>query len=307
MNGANVRVRCCIKDFRGLSLLVATFARSAALVLVFPAVVLCAHSLHDDSSNIGPDALIREVIHNEIHAQIHDGSLWCFREERQEDGKPARTLDVCESTEGNVERLIAVNGRALDPSQQQAEDQRIQKLLSQPEQIRANQKKQREDGEQERNMLMPFPEAFRFQCERVAGDLVTLQFQPNPNFRPSSRTALVFHHMEGRMIVDARQKRIVEINGRLTSEVKFAGGLLGHLDRNGTFFVRQGEVAPGHWDLQMLNVHMSGKALFFKTISVLEKKTISDYRPLPQSTTLQQAVAKLQIDAPVRSASIAGK
>jgi hypothetical protein len=214
---------------------------------------------------------------------------------------------VCESKDGNIERLIAVNGKPLDASQQRAEDQRIQKLLGRPDQIRANQKKQREDGEQERNMLRPFPEAFHFHCQQVNGNLVTLQFTPNPNFRPASRTAFVFHHMEGRMIVDARQKRIVEINGQLTSEVKFLGGFLGHLDKDGTFFVRQGEVAPGHWDLETLNVNMNGKALFFKTISVLEKKSITDYRPLPQNTTLQQAAAKLQADFPVRTVSTAGK
>jgi len=261
----------------------------------------------NNTANINADALIRDVIHNEIQAQIHDNSLWCFREEHQEDGKPPKTLDVCESKEGDIERVVAVNGKPLDPAQQAAEDQRIQRLLSHPDQIRANQKKQREDGEQERNMLKPFPEAFHFHCEGVDGNRVTLRFQPNPSFRPASRTAQVFHHMEGSMVVDARQKRIIEINGKLTSEVKFAGGLLGHLDKNGTFFVRQEQVAPDHWDLKSLSVHMNGKALFFKTISVVEKKEISDYRPLPQGTTLRQAAAKLQSDFALRTASASGK
>lgn len=280
----------------------------AILALAFPAFLLPAPSRHENSPNqIDAHALVSQVIRTEIQAQLHDNSLWCFREEQQEDGKLVKTLQVCESKEGNIERLVAVNGKPLDSAQQRAEDQRIQKLLSRPDQIRANQKKQNEDGEQERSMLKPFPEAFHFQCERVDGSLVTLLFKPNPNFRPASRTALVFHHMEGSMTVDARQKRIVEINGRLTSEVKFAGGLLGHLDKNGTFLVRQEEVAPGHWDLKTLNVHMNGKALFFKTIAVLEKKNITDYRPLPQNTTLQQAAAQLQTDSAVRAAATAGK
>lgn len=280
----------------------------AILTFAVPPFLLPAPLLHEDSTNnLDANTLVSQVIRTEIQSQLHDNSLWCFHEEQQEDGKPARTLEVCESKDGNIERLIAVNGRPLDTAQQRAEDQRIHKLLSRPDQIRANQKKQSEDGEQERSMLTPFPEAFRFQCERVNGSLVTLLFKPNPNFRPASRTALVFHHMEGRMTVDARQKRIVEINGRLTSEVKFAGGLLGHLDKNGTFFVRQEEVAPGHWDLKTLNVQMNGRALFFKTIAVLEKKSITDYRPLPQNTTLQQAAAKLQTDSALRTAATAGQ
>jgi hypothetical protein len=278
------------------------------IVTSFPVALLCAHSSDTaTAAKVDADALVRDVIHNEIQAQIHDNSLWCFREEHQEDGKPAKTLDVCESKDGDIERLVAVNGKPLDRAQQAAEDQRIQRLLNHPDQLRANQKKQREDGEQERNMLKPFPEAFRFHCESIESDRVTLRFQPNPNFRPASRTAMVFHHLEGSMIVDARQKRIIEINGKLTSEVKFAGGLLGHLDKNGSFFVRQEQVAPGHWDLKSLRVLMNGKALFFKMINVVEKKEISDYRPLPQGTTLQQAAARLQSDFAIRAASNAGR
>ena len=295
-----IRMRCCIANLR----FPARFLNISLIAVGLPTSLFAQAS---STGNINADALVREVIHNEIQAELQDQSLWCFREEQQEDGKPRRTLDVCESSDGDVERLVAINGKPLDPAQQRSEDQRIQALLGRPSQIRANQKKQREDAEQERNMLRPFPEAFHFRCQSVSGSLVTLRFEPNPGFRPASRTAFVFHHMEGSMTVDARQKRIVEINGRLTSEVKFAGGLLGHLDKDGTFFVQQGEVAPGHWDLKALSVQMSGKAVFFKTIAVLEKKEISGYRPLAQGTTLQQAVAQLQNDSVLRSASTAGK
>lgn len=35
------------------------------------------------------------------------------------------------------------------------------------------------------------------------------------------------------------------LNGHLMEDVKFGGGLLGHLDKGGKFEVRQTEVAPG--------------------------------------------------------------
>ena len=54
-----------------------------------------------------PDALVRDVIHNEMEAQSRDQSLWCYREQRQEDGKPAKTLQVCQTKDGELERLIA--------------------------------------------------------------------------------------------------------------------------------------------------------------------------------------------------------
>jgi hypothetical protein len=277
------------------------------------AVSLCPNlSAQSDASRSeankqNADALVREVIQHELAAQLNDKSLWCYRQEDQEDGKPSRALEVCQTKDGDLERVVAVDGRELDAAQMRAEDERLQTLVAYPEQLRAKQKKAREDGEQERSMLRLFPEAFHFECERDSGDLVTLRFWPNSAFRPNTRAALVFHHMEGTLTVDIKQKRLVEINGRLTSEVKFAAGLLGHLDKNGTFSVQQKEVGEGHWDLSSMNVHMSGKALFFKTITVLEKKIQVDYRPLPRNVTLQQAVEFLRSDFDVHTASSSGK
>jgi hypothetical protein len=257
--------------------------------------------------NQNADALVRDVVRNEIESQLRDASLWCYREQRLEDGKPSKTLEVCQTKDGDLERLEAVNGRELNPDQGRAEDERIQYVISHPEQLRAKQKKEREDGEQERNLLKFFPEAFHFQRERESGNLVTFQFRPNPYFRPSTRASQVFHHMEGTLVVDVRQMRLVEINGRLTSEVRFVGGLLGHLDKNGSFLVRQQEVGEGHWDLTFMSVHMNGKALFFKTISVLDKKTFADYRSLPRGASLQQAVDFLKRDFDIHTASSSGK
>jgi len=254
-----------------------------------------------------PDALVREVIHNEMEAQLSDQSLWCYREQRQEDGKPAKTLQVCQTKDGELERLVALDGRELTSLQAQAEDERIQRLVNRPEQLRAKQKKDREDGEQARNLLATLPDAFLFQRDHQSGNLVTLRFRPNTAFRPSTRSAQVFHHMEGTLVVDAAQGRLVEINGHLTSEVKFLGGLLGHLDKDGTFCVKQQNVGEGHWDLRFMSVQMSGKALFFKTITVLETKSLIDYKPLPRGATLQQAADFLIRDFDVHTASSSGK
>lgn len=251
-----------------------------------------AKRLDDDRAN----SLMRDVVLHEIDAQLNDTTLWCYREERQEDGKPARTLEVCQSKDGDLEHLIAIDGRGLTAEEQQAEDQRIRQVLSHPEQLRAKQKKEREDGDQQRNILKMLPDAFRVQCEGEAGDLVTLSFRPNPAFHSFTRASLVFRHMEGTLVLDARQKRLVEINGRLTSEVKFGGGLLGHLDKDGTFTVKQREVGEGHWDLAFMSVHMNGKILFFKTINVLQKETLVDYQQLPRDATLQQAADFLEHD-----------
>ena len=279
-----------------------------AFLLVSPAYAAFAQPLvASENAEPKPEALnqlVRDVVHNEIENQLHDNSLWCFREQKQEDGKPERTVEVCQTKDGDIERLIAVNGLPITADQMKAEDQRVQKLISHPEQLRAKQKKQNEDGEQVRTLLRVFPDAFQFQCLSDDGNIVKLNFKPNPSFHPATRAAQVFHHMEGTLIIDRKQKRIAEVQGTLTSEVKFAGGLLGHLDKGGTFLVKSQQVAPGHWDATMMHVQMYGRALFFKTIAVRDKEIYSDYTPAPSGVSLQRVAEFLKKECDnVRTAS----
>ena len=222
-----------------------------------------------------------------------DHSLWSFRETKREGGK-LKLFDVYQTREGEIERLVAIGGRPLTPDQLAKEDSRIQSAISDPSQVRQRQKKQRDDGEQARKMLRMFPEAFKFQYGGTDGALVRLQFSPNPRFRPPDHAAQVFHHMQGTVLVDAEQRRLAGIDGRLTSEVKFFGGIFGYLEKGGTFNVEQKEVAPQVWEVSVMHVHMNGKALFFKTIDVQEDETYSDFKSVPPETSLEQAAQRLK-------------
>lgn len=141
------------------------------------------------------------------------------------------------------------------------------------------------------------PHAFIFNYAGRQGDRVRLDFKPNPNFRAHTHEAEVFHAMEGSLWVDPKQNRLAEISGRLMHEVKFADGLLGHLDSGGTFVVKQEPVASGYWELTVLNVHMKGKALFFKTISVRQDYSRSDFHQVSDDLTLAQAADALHKQA----------
>jgi hypothetical protein len=243
------------------------------------------------SSYPHPDAnrFARNVFRNEIDAQIHDQSLWSYLELREEDGKK-KLFAVCQTKEGEIDRLLAVNGQKLNPKQRQAEHQRIREMLNHPDQMRKKQKTQQEDAKRAENLLKMFPDAFRFRYDGTQSGLIKLKFTPNPNFHPSGHPAQVFHHMEGSLLVDDRQKRLAEINGQLTSKVNFFGGLLGHLDTGGTFLVKQRDLGSGHWELTTMDVQMNGKALFFKTIDVREKETDTNFHQVPDDMTLQQAL-----------------
>jgi hypothetical protein len=179
-----------------------------------------------------------------------------------------------------------VNGKLLDENQRYAEDQRIEILLKSKRELQKQARQQHEDAKQATNLLEPIPDEFLFRMEEKDRSRIKPRFVPNPAFHPSGHEAEVFHLMEGMLTLDLDQKRLAEICGHLNSPVKFGGGLLGQLYEGGTFLVRQQEVGPGCWEMTTLDVQMSGKALFSKTIDLRQKEIDSEFRAVPPSATI---------------------
>jgi hypothetical protein len=239
--------------------------------------------------------LVREVVWNEVQDELRDNSYWRYRELQVVHGV-SQLLDVYQTKYGEIHRLLEIDGRPLTPTQLRAEDARIQRIVDHPGTVRSAEKERQQDADEERKLLKMLPNAFLFHYEGTQGPTIKLSFVPNPGFHASDHESEVFHHMKGALLVDARVKRLVEINGRLTSEVKFGYGLLGHLDAGGTFHVEQRDVGGGHWEMVRLHVDMSGKALFFRTIAVHEDETYSDFHEVSGNATLAEAAQRLKHD-----------
>lgn len=143
-------------------------------------------------------------------------------------------------------------------------------------------------------MLRVLPQAFLYEEIGREGDLIRFHFHPNPHFDPPSREASVYKGMEGTLTVDGRQKRLVKIDGHLFQDVTFGWGILGRLDKGGTFFVQQRQIEGPRWEVVTMDVNMNGKALFFKTISMHEKEVSSDFHRVPENLSFKQAVDILE-------------
>jgi hypothetical protein len=239
------------------------------------------------SQDVSADELARRVVANELKFQDEDHAQWAYRQEKEEAGKK-QTKRTIETKDGDLSRLLAINDHPLTAKQLQKENQRIQELVSNPAEQRKLQRARNTETEPGRR-LFKMPDAFVFNYAGREGDLIKLSFRPNPNFQPPSLEARVFHDMEGEVWVDGRQERLAAMNGRLMEDVKFGGGLLGHLNKGGHFEVRQEEVAAGHWEMAAMAVDMKGKALLFKTINVQQTETRSDFQRVPDDLTLTQA------------------
>jgi hypothetical protein len=247
-----------------------------------------------DFGNPGLSAneLARKVIINELKFQDEDHSHWMYRLEKEDAGKK-QVQEIVETKDGSLSRLLSTDGRPLDAKQQQKENRRIQRLVSNPGEQRKLQQASSKKAEQGERLFKILPDVFVFGYAGCEGDLIKLSFRPNPNFQPPSIEARVLHGMQGEMTVDIKQERLAAINGHLMEDVKFGGGLLGHLNKGGKFEVRQAEVAPGHWEMTVLVVDMKGKALLFKTIGVHETENHSDFHRVPDDLTLAEAAGIL--------------
>jgi hypothetical protein len=246
--------------------------------------------------NMPPNDLVRKVVAHELEAESQDHSHWMYRSEARVPA-PAKTKTVVETTNGDVTYLDDIDGHPLSPEQKSLEDRRIQHFINDPQQQSKARRDGADDDKKSAQLFSMLPDAFLFEYAGAQGDNVKLTFHPNPNFTSHSSEAYVFHKMDGFVVVNAKEDRLVEISGRLTHGVEFAGGLFGHLDPGGTFDVRREEVAPGHWAIIRMQVNMNGKILFFKTIAVQQDEIDSHFRRIPDSTTMRQAEAMVQKQA----------
>jgi hypothetical protein len=258
------------------------------LVLVFRFAIAQAQS----NAQISPADLIKAVIRSELSPSDGTEVRWKYLLVKEVDGKQ-ETREVIETKSGSLDRLIAIAGRPLSAGQQREETERILRLSHNPEEQRKLEQARKKDAEQCDAFFKMIPEAFLFEYAGQSGNIVKLVFKPNPAFQPASREGKVLHEMAGEVWIDAKQQRLVSINGHLVNEVKFAGGLLGHLEKGGQFVVKRTEIAPARWEVIEMAVNMQGKALLFKTISVQQKELHQNFERVPDDLSIADAAAIL--------------
>jgi len=271
-------------------------ARKRCVQSLIVIVALIAFALPQESrsreNSASAQSLAQKVVENEIRASENDHSLWSFQDTTQESGRK-ETRTVIQTKDGNLARLIAINGQPLTPEQQKKEDERIQELLKNSSEQRKQQRDQQKDAQQMTRMLKLLPQALLFSYGTRRDSSTQLLFKPNPQFRPHSHEAQVLNALAGEMWVNCKENRIEEITGHLIHEVKFWEGIAGHLDKGGQFHVKQVQPAPEHWLLSVINVQMNGKALFFKTISVRQIESRTQFHQVSNNLTLAQAAQML--------------
>ena len=288
-------MRSCFKTCPALASSLAVRLVNGPAIVIATIVLLALSALpQSESERFGMSAndLARKVVINELRIQNEGHCHWMYHLNKEESGR-GEVQEILETNNGSLSRLLSIDDRPVNAKLQQKENQRIQRLVSHPDEQRKLQQASKKKAEQGARLFNILPDVFVFGYASRQGDLVTLTFRPNPNFQPPSLEARVLHGMQGEMTVDTKQDRLAALNGHLMEDVTFGGGLLGHLDKGGKFEVRQEEVAPGQWEMTVLGVDMNGKALLFKTIGVQETENHSDFQRVPDDLTLAEAAGIL--------------
>lgn len=262
------------------------------VMALFPTAESGVAQSQSTTNPLSPAALVKDVIYNEMHPSAPATAHWKYRLEKTQGGRQ-ETRTVIETQSGSLDRLLAVGGTPLTELQQAEEAKRILRFSHSPQEQRKAEEARQKDTDQCNAILKMIPDAFIFQQTGQSGDAVRLSFTPNPRFQPPSREGKVLQHMTGEMWVSASQKRLIAIDGRLTSEVRFGAGLLGHLEKGGQFMVRRTQLAPNDWEVTELTVNMQGKVLLFKNISVQQKEVHSNFERMPDDITIADATGLL--------------
>jgi hypothetical protein len=238
-------------------------------------------------------AFAHAVVANELAADANDHSRWMYRDDNKTRDKHTVKL-VIQTSEGDLSKTIERDGRSLTPEEQKKEEERMDAFV-QDANLRQKQKQDHaQDAERASSLTKMLPDAFLWTFAEQNDAETTLRFEPDPQFNPPTREARVFAAMAGTMVVDTKQKRIKQLRGTLTRNVDFGYGLLGQLEKGGTFEIERQQIAPGVWEITSTHIHIRGHALIFKSISEEQDEVTSQYHPTPPSLTLAAAAKMLK-------------
>jgi len=275
-----------------------TLIAAGGWCVLLSAVAAPQQALPPAAPQVPAQELVRRVIANEDKASSeHVRLLYRLRTETPKAG--AITKELVETNDGVVARLIAVNDRPLTAEERRKDDERLQKLADDPQARTAKRKQQQEDEERTTRMVKALPDAFLYEYDgfeqgRNGQRLIRLKFKPNPKYDPPNRELQVYQGMEGAMMIDPSDERLVRIQAHLFKGVNFGWGILGHLDPGGQFEVEQSRVGGDRWEVTDMRLRFTGRILLFKSLNINEHETAFDYRRAPEGLSFTEGIEFLK-------------
>jgi len=229
---------------------------------------------------------MKDVVANELVDRT-EHSNWMYRVTKVVEQQTLTQLEV-ETKDGPVHRLLSMNNVPLDSAQQSQESLRLEDLMRDPSQQLAVKKQYDADERRLENLVRLLPSAFLFEYDGWDGSNQRLAFRPDPAFVPPSMESKALQGMAGTILVNPQQKRLARLSGHLVENVDFGFGILGRIERGGTFEIERTQVSSSHWKTHLVDIHVNGRMLLFKTISKQQHETRSEFESVANELDLRQ-------------------
>jgi hypothetical protein len=259
---------------------------------------------------LDPVALVRECVDLEVKSAM-DFSYPYRYVLRRDTTSGVSVRQMMETRDGLIlARTITWNGTPPKPEDRAKEDQRLDEIARSQEERAKKLKSQREDSQRVIRILSALPSSSLYTFdgrEMINGrETIRLTFKPNPDFSPEAKETYLLKAAEGKMWIDSASRRLVRVEGQTTDSVNIGWGLLGHIDRGGSFFLEQTPVPGGDWRIREMRIDAKGKALLFKTIRIKQHQSAYDFAPV-KPVSVEEAIRMLKQAPSVASATGASR
>jgi hypothetical protein len=279
------------------------FGLSACLLLSSFGAFAASQPAASVSQFKDPIQLVRRAVQNEIKAN-HDAATHFMFRGIKTTAKGSTTKIYVETNEVTAGLVVAYDGKPLTTEQRRSEQERLERMVHSPEELRKKRAQEHEDAERSIRIMRALPEAFLFEYAgeengsdgigRTGDPLVNLKFHPNPAYKPPSHVEEVLVGMQGHILVDPQRARIASIDGTLFRQVGFGWGILGRLNQGGHFVVHQQEVGDDTWEVSSMTVNFTGKIMMVKNLTIQSTEVYSGFKKVPTELTFAQALELLK-------------
>ena len=246
---------------------------------------------------VSPVALVRRAVQLRLEEEkSHRPVRYVLR---KTDGDHETTKEIIETKDGDVARLIAINGQPLTAEQEQTEMNRLDSLSVHPEVQERRRRSEKKDAARIDQLVGMLPDSEVYKLEGMVScgvrQCYRLSFTPNSDFAPPGIEADVLRGFAGEVWIEETQQRLVRLDARLVREVTVGFGILGRLDKGGTMELQQEfEANAQEWQPTVLRMNLSGKALMLKTVNIRIDELASDFAPVPPELGYRDAIAMLK-------------
>ena len=250
----------------------------------------------EQPSAVDPTALVRRAVQHRMDAaQTHRPLRYLLR---KTDEQRDTTKDIIETGQGDVARLVAINGQPLSAEANQLELERLHTLADHPEIQQHRHQREQKDAARVDRLMRLLPDAFLYRYEGMTGcapgSCYRLSFSPNPHFTPPDMEASIFRGLAGEVWIDQEQERLTRLDAHVIANVDFGWGILGKLDKGGTILLEQSDIGGHDWELTGLKLNLTGKALLVKSLNIQITEHASHFSQVPPGVDYRKAIQLLQ-------------